>query len=230
MTWAAPAAGAHDGAQADGARPHDHHVAPEQAAGLLHRVHAHGQRFDEGAGLGGKPAGSLQQVGGDVDPFGEGAVVHQPGEGEVLADVVEAVAAVVAGAAVLAGVGGDHFAQSEALHAVAELDDLAAELVAEDALALDAGERVRRFHGDEHGAGDVLVQVGAADAAPVHADLHQPGPGRRAGARLPRGCCGRATPRHACCWGGCSWGSPGARRLPGPVIVSGVGRRPAAGR
>lgn len=75
----------------------------------------------------------------------------------------------------LAGVCGDRLAEGEAGHAVAEADDFAAELVAEDALILEAGERVRRLHGDEYRAGQVFVQVGAADAAPVHADLHPAG-------------------------------------------------------
>lgn len=172
--------GAHDGAQADGAGADHHHVLAEQAAGLLHRVHAHRQRFDQRAGFGGEIGRQLvEQFGRYVHQLGEGAVVHQPGEGQLFAEVVQAAAAVVAGAAVLAGVGGDPLAGDEAAHAGAELDDLAAEFVAEDALALDAGERVGLLDRDEHRAGDVFVQVRAADAAPVDADLHPAG--RRVG-------------------------------------------------
>lgn len=78
----------------------------------------------------------------------------------------------------LTGIGGHRLADAEAFDALAQLDDFAAELMAEDALALDPGQRVWRLHRDEHRPGHVFVQVGAADAAPLHADLHPTG-GRR---------------------------------------------------
>ncbi|MNN74691.1 hypothetical protein D3C81_1909180 [compost metagenome] len=43
--------GAHDGAQTDGSSADYHHCLAEEAAGLLHRVHANCQRFDQRAGL-----------------------------------------------------------------------------------------------------------------------------------------------------------------------------------
>jgi len=60
---------------------------------------------------------------------------------------------------VLAGVSRDDLATAETLDAVAELDDLAAEFVTENALSLDAGEWVWRFHRYEHGTCDILMQV-----------------------------------------------------------------------
>ncbi|EGF47123.1 hypothetical protein AAULR_26256, partial [Lacticaseibacillus rhamnosus MTCC 5462] len=81
--------GAYDGAQADGAGTDHHNRLAEQAAGLLHRVHADRQRLDQRAGLQRKAFGqAVEQLGGYVDEFGEGAVVHQPGEGQLLAEVV----------------------------------------------------------------------------------------------------------------------------------------------
>lgn len=84
--------------------------------------------------------------------------------------------AVIARAAVLAGVRRHRVADSKALDAFAEFGDFAAKFVAEDALPLNAGQRVGRVHRNEHRAGEVFVQVGTADAAPVHFDLH---PARR---------------------------------------------------
>ncbi|MNF94624.1 hypothetical protein D3C84_773410 [compost metagenome] len=139
-------------------------------------MHAHRQRLDQRTGLAGKVGRqAVQQVGRHVDQLGEGAVVHQPGEGEVLAEVVLALLAEPALAAVLAGIGGHQLAGLETADTCAEGDDLAAEFMAEDALALEAGERMGAIGGNEHRTGQVLVQVGAADAAPVHADLHPAG-------------------------------------------------------
>ncbi|MNS93870.1 hypothetical protein D3C72_1280680 [compost metagenome] len=139
-------------------------------------MHAHRQRFDQRPGLCRETLRQpVQQVGGHVDQFGKGAVVHQAGEGQALADVVQAVGAVVAGAAMLAGVRSHRVTDGKTFHAFTQLGDLAAELVAEDALALDAGQRVRCLHRDEYRASDVFVQIGAADAAPVHLDLYPAG-------------------------------------------------------
>ncbi|MNN37519.1 hypothetical protein D3C81_1514700 [compost metagenome] len=76
----------------------------------------------------------------------------------------------------LAGVRRHRVADREALDAFAEFGDFAAEFVAKDALALNAGQRVGRLYRDEHRPCDVFMQVGAADPAPVHFDLH---PARR---------------------------------------------------
>ncbi|MNF80868.1 hypothetical protein D3C84_631210 [compost metagenome] len=78
----------------------------------------------------------------------------------------------------LAGVRRHRFTNTEAFDAGAQFDDLAAELMAEDALALDPGQRVWRIHRDKNRPGHVFMQVGSADAAPLHADLHPTG-GRR---------------------------------------------------
>ena len=144
-------------------------------------MHTHRQWLDQRAGFQRKAfRQAVEQFGRHVDEFGKGAVVHQPGEGQLFAEVVLAGLAETALTAMLAGVGGDLVARRVAFDAFTGGDDLAAELVAEDALALDAGERVRRIHRNEHRAGEVFVQVGATDAAPMHADLH-PARLRRAG-------------------------------------------------
>ena len=150
---------------------------PKQAAGLFHRVHTHRQRFDQCPGFGREALRQpVEQVGGHVDQLGEGTVVHQAGERQAFADVVQAMGAVIAGTTMLAGVCRHRVAYRIAFHAFAKLGDVAAEFVAEDALALNAGQRVRGLYRDEHRAGNIFVQVGAADAAPVHLDLH---PARR---------------------------------------------------
>ncbi len=82
----------------------------------------------------------------------------------------------------LAGIRRHRLANAEALDSGTQFDDFATKLVAEDALALDTGQRVWRVHRDEHRPGHILMQVGAADAAPLHADLHPAG-GRRNGQR-----------------------------------------------
>jgi hypothetical protein len=83
---------------------------------LFHRVHAHRQRLDQCPGFCWKVRRQLvQQIRRHVDQFGEGTIVHQSGEGQVLADVVQAVGAVVAGAAMLAGIGRHRFADAETL-------------------------------------------------------------------------------------------------------------------
>ena len=76
----------------------------------------------------------------------------------------------------LAGVCSHRVADGKAFDALTQFGDLTTEFVAEDALALDAGQRVRRLDRDEYRPGDVLMQVGAANAAPVHLDLY---PARR---------------------------------------------------
>jgi hypothetical protein len=175
--------GERGGERAGGAGADHHHGFAEQAAGLLHRMHADRQWLDQRAGFQRKTFGQvIKQFGRHVDEFGEGAVVHQPGEGQLFAEVVLAGLAEAALAAMLAGIGGDFVARRVALDAFTGGDDLAAELVAKDALTLDAGERVRRVHRNKHRACEVFVQVGTADAAPVHADLH-PARLRRAGQR-----------------------------------------------
>ena len=64
----------------------------------------------------------------------------------------------------------DQVANLEILDALATVDDHAAQLVAEDDGILDAGERVRiAARGD--GAVVVLVQIAAADAVVLHAQL-----------------------------------------------------------
>jgi hypothetical protein len=176
ITRPAPRLRAHDRAQADRAGADHDDGLPDDVAGLLHRVHPDRERLDQRPGLGRKVVGQLvQQFGRHVHVLRERTVVHQPGERQVLADVVHPVPAIPAGAAMLARVGRHALAEREAGDARAERRDFAAEFVAEDALAFQARERVRRVDGDEHRPGDVFVQVGAADPAPVHADLDPAG-------------------------------------------------------
>lgn len=99
------------------------------------------------------------------------ALAGQAVEAEVLAEVG------LAGLAGRAGVVADDGLDD---HAVAgldvsdvgtNLDDLAGELVAHDDGRGLAGDGCGPPHGDEDRAHEVLVQVGAADAAPVQLDL-----------------------------------------------------------
>ncbi|MCY1446639.1 hypothetical protein D9M71_632220 [compost metagenome] len=75
----------------------------------------------------------------------------------------------------LASVGGDALAHGEMRDALAQGDDLATELMAEDALALQAGERMGCVGGNEYRTGQVFMEVRAADTAPLDADLHPAG-------------------------------------------------------
>ncbi|MCY1531071.1 hypothetical protein D9M68_662840 [compost metagenome] len=136
-------------------------------------MHADGQGLDQRAGFGGETLRqAIQQVRRDIDQLGESTVVHQPGKGEVLAEVVLALLAEPACAAMLAGIGGHALTHGVVPDALAQGDDLTAELVAKDALALQPGERMRRIGGDEYRPGQVFVQVRAADATPLDANLH----------------------------------------------------------
>jgi hypothetical protein len=94
-------------------------------------MHAHRQRLDQRAGFAREAFGqAVEQIGRDVHSLGERTVVHQPGKGQFFTDVVQAMGAVIAGAAVLAGIGSNRIANGVAADALAELGDLAAEFVA----------------------------------------------------------------------------------------------------
>jgi hypothetical protein len=109
---------------------------------------------------------------GDHGVLGEAApAAGQAVEAEAAAQVGQPGPALGAVAAEQSGLHRDRVTLGEAGHAPADLGDLAGELVAElDRVPLP-GQRVGRLGRGEDRPFQVLVQVGAADAAPVHLDL-----------------------------------------------------------
>jgi len=72
----------------------------------------------------------------------------------------------------LAGISGNVLANFETGNASAEFSDFSAEFVAENALSLQPGERVGLIDGYEYRAREIFMQIRAADATPMHADLY----------------------------------------------------------
>jgi len=152
--------------QADRAGADDRRRVAGAHAAAAHRAHADGQRLDQRTRLVADGVGQhVHEVGrhGDVARHPAGAV--HADVGDPLAAHQLAGAAVPALAAGDAGVVDDAVARAQALHARAQLDDAARQLMTDRDRQLLSGRRVRLAR-DDGGAGQVLVQVGAADAAP----------------------------------------------------------------
>ena len=113
----------------------------------------------------------VAELGRHIDIGRKGALSHEASEGELVADVVPAVAAGLADVAVLAGIGGDSVADLDRGHAFADGADGAAELVAQQQGRLCPGEGMRSRRNEDR-AGDKLMQVGTADATVGNLDLH----------------------------------------------------------
>ena len=150
--------------QADGAGTHDDNGLAGLDLGLLGDVHGDGEGLDEGALLEGDGLGELvAEVGGGGPEAGQGAVIGgSGGELHVRAEVVVARKALDAAAAGVAGLESDAVADGEGLDGVADGNDGAGRLVAED-------------HGVLHdevadGAVEPVVDIGTADAGVVDGD------------------------------------------------------------
>ena len=161
----------------DRARPEHRRGVARLEPGQPHRVVGDGERLDERAEVGRDVAERVRPPGADDALLGEPALLPvEPDEAELAADVVAADRAGGALAADVVGLDGDPVAHRDVRDAVADLGDDAGELVAHHHRHLLAGQRVRRaLRRDEDRALEVLVQVGAADAAPLDVDLDLPG-------------------------------------------------------
>jgi len=162
-----------EGRESDGAGSRDDGAHARLEVAGAQRVVAHGDGLDESGLVIGEVVGDLVHElvaeGGEVREAA--ALAREPMEAEVLAEV--RVAGKTCGAGVVAHDGLDHDAVTrlDVGDALADLDDLAGELVTHDDRCGFAGDGVGCAHGDEDRSHEILVQVRTTDAAPMELDL-----------------------------------------------------------
>ena len=169
----------HDGAKAYGACAEHDHGEAKNASSHAHGLEACGQGLHECPCLVVHVVWqNVAELGRHVHKAREGSVVVQACEGQLLADIVATLAAGLADAAVLTGVGSHTVAYAHGGDALAHCHNVTRELVAQDDGAGLSGQRMRGG-GNEDGSCEILVQVRAADATPGNLYLYPAWRGRR---------------------------------------------------